>query len=123
MLRLAREAKARALKKKLEAIAAAKKKRADAIKAAKRAKAEKMRRILAKAEAAANALKAKKLKLHNKTVKQVSDVCFETMLKGTKKAFDKHYKKDLIKWKNKEKAATKAGLEAIDHCKFMKPSL
>lgn len=106
MLRLAREAKARALRKKLEAIAAAKKKKEDAIKAVKRAKAEKMRKILAKAMAAANALKAKKLRLHNKTVKQVKSVCYQTMLKESKWTFKMHYAAEFKKLKNVEKATT-----------------
>jgi len=123
MLRLAREAKALAKKRKLQAIAAAKKKIADAIKAVKRAKAEKMRMILAKAMAAANAAKAKKLRLRNKTVKQVHDACYSAMRKVAKSSFAKHYQSNFAKSKSDDKATKKAGLECIDDIKVMKKSL
>lgn len=122
-LRLIREAKARAIRKAAEAKAAAKKARLDAIKAAKRAKADKMRKLLAKAKHGADALKAKKMKLRHKTIKQVEDACHSTFFNAAKNSYEKDYTKMLAKFKSHEKAKTRAGLHAIDHCKAMKNSL
>ena len=122
-LRLAKEAKEKAARELAEAKAALKKKEAEELLKAKRAKAAKMRAILAKAKAAAEAANKKTKLKQIKTLSDARSAAWSALLDKGTKIYGDRYAKIWAKSKNKDVARIAGAHMAIARCKLMKKSL